>query len=220
MGDQVILLDLRRTKYVGIGGPHVAALAMVIDDWPIAGNDGSAGVDPARLSDSIVPLLRQHLLTDAAVPALPKPRLAEPDESLDAPDDCARRGIEWRQLFRLWRASALSSRWLRHRNLSEIALAVAQMRNGSTAGGPTSEAQRRAVQAYMRARPFAFTAHDRCLHDSLALVLFLAAERQFPRWVIGVRTRPFGAHSWVQSGRVVLNDLHENVRGYCPILVV
>jgi hypothetical protein len=65
-----------------------------------------------------------------------------------------------------------------------------------------------------------FTAHDRCLHDSLTLVRFLATKRLFPRWVIGVRTRPFAAHSWVQSGPTVLNDVHEHARDYRPILVV
>jgi hypothetical protein len=35
-----------------------------------------------------------------------------------------------------------------------------------------------------------------------------------------VTTRPFGAHSWVQDGTMVLNDQHEHVRGFRPILVV
>ena len=73
---------------------------------------------------------------------------------------------------------------------------------------------------YTRLRPFALTTYDRCLNDSLALIHFLATQGHFPRWVIGVRVQPFGAHSWVQSGDVVLNDLPENVRHYRPILVV
>ncbi len=79
---------------------------------------------------------------------------------------------------------------------------------------------RAAVAAYLRLRPFALTSHDRCLNDSLTLVHFLASQGLFPQWVIGVRVRPFCAHSWVQSGGVVLNDLPERVRAYEPILVV
>lgn len=76
------------------------------------------------------------------------------------------------------------------------------------------------MAAYEKLRPLAYTARERCLYDSLALLNFLAGEGLFPTWVIGVRTRPFGAHSWLQSGPVVLNDLHDHVRRFRPILVV
>ena len=76
-----------------------------------------------------------------------------------------------------------------------------------------------AVSAYLRLRPLLFSARDRCLHDSLTLVTFLAAEGILARWVIGVRVRPFAAHSWVQHEGLVLNDQHERVRGYRPIFV-
>jgi hypothetical protein len=79
---------------------------------------------------------------------------------------------------------------------------------------------RDAIATYDRLRPLVLTKHDRCVHDSLTLLGFLASEGLFPHWVIGVKTGPFGAHSWVQSGATVLNDLHENVRRYRPILVV
>jgi hypothetical protein len=82
------------------------------------------------------------------------------------------------------------------------------------------ESIRLAALTFERLRPLAFSARDRCLHDSLALVLFLFAEGLSARWVIGVKTNPFGAHSWVQSGRTVLNDQHEYVRAFRPILVV
>ena len=78
----------------------------------------------------------------------------------------------------------------------------------------------RAIAAYETLRPFVFTARDKCLQDSLALIGFLASEGLFPHWVIGVKTRPFGAHSWVQLGPTVLNDHHDHVRQFVPILVV
>ncbi|WP_431257592.1 lasso peptide biosynthesis B2 protein [Roseateles chitinivorans] len=82
------------------------------------------------------------------------------------------------------------------------------------------ESIRLAALTFERLRPLAFSARDRCLHDSLSLVFFLFAEGLSARWVIGVKTNPFGAHSWVQSGRIVLNDQHEYVRAFRPILVV
>lgn len=72
----------------------------------------------------------------------------------------------------------------------------------------------------MKLRPLLFTAHDRCLHDSLALVNFLASESVSATWVIGVRTDPFAAHAWVQTGDLVLNDQHEHVRRFRPIVTV
>lgn len=58
------------------------------------------------------------------------------------------------------------------------------------------------------------------MFDSLALLHFLARYRQFPRWVYGVKLKPFRAHCWVQAGDVVVNDIVDNVRGYTPIMSV
>jgi hypothetical protein len=63
-----------------------------------------------------------------------------------------------------------------------------------------------------------FTTKDKCLWESIALLEFLAVHRHFPRFVMGVRTGPFSAHSWVQCDDVVYNDSPEHVRGYRPIL--
>ena len=38
--------------------------------------------------------------------------------------------------------------------------------------------------------------------------------------VIGVRTSPFGAHSWAQHEDEVLNDSVEEVLRFTPILIV
>lgn len=127
----------------------------------------------------------------------------------------------WRHLLRLWLSATVAAHWLRHRSLAEIVRLVADSRPQGVWNHDAGEgAIEAAICSYMRVRPFAFTAHDRCLHDSLTLTQFLAARQLFPQWVIGVKTDPFGAHSWVQSGHTVLNDLHENVRRYRPILVV
>jgi hypothetical protein len=77
-----------------------------------------------------------------------------------------------------------------------------------------------AVSTFEQLRPLAFSAHDNCLYDSLTLIEYLAHQWIFPNWVIGVRTRPFLAHSWVQMDTVVLNDLHEHVGKFVPIMVI
>ena len=59
-----------------------------------------------------------------------------------------------------------------------------------------------------------------CLFDSLALIHFLARFGVFPQWVYGVRLEPWGAHCWVQSGDMVVNDIVDNVNGYTPIMSI
>jgi hypothetical protein len=73
---------------------------------------------------------------------------------------------------------------------------------------------------FFRMRVFTYTAYDRCVIDSLVLAHFLLRNGVVPTLVIGVATRPFEAHCWVQSGPIVLNSSVENVENYTPILVV
>jgi hypothetical protein len=69
-------------------------------------------------------------------------------------------------------------------------------------------------------RPFAFTSLDQCLFHALALTRFVNDSGQLATWVIGVRLRPWGAHSWVQQNHRVLDTTPEIVREYAPILAV
>lgn len=219
--DQVILLDLNRGNYLGIGGPQLHALSSLISDWPAADLDPVPQADAGVLAGWIEPLQRQHLLTDAPGHQAPRVPLAEPVDSLDIDDEPQHPVDECRQLLQLWHTTIITTLWLRRRSLTRIAADLADMRGRDAEPVDVPSTRLRAtVSTYTRLRPFVFTAHDRCLHDSLTLVRFLAARNLSARWVIGVRTRPFMAHSWVQSGGLVLNDLAENVRRYQPILVV
>lgn len=58
-----------------------------------------------------------------------------------------------------------------------------------------------------------------CLFQALVLRLFVRRGGAACDWVFGVRTWPFSAHCWLQSGDLVLNDLAERVGAYRPILV-
>jgi Transglutaminase-like superfamily len=219
---QVILLDLQHNKYVGIGGAQLPALARAIEGWPVPPDATGQQGAPVDIHALTAPLLAQGLITSAMTAGPATTMLKEPMHSLNAADSVRYRAIRWRQLSRFIRSTATASAWLRWRSLAAIAHIVAARRARLvTQDDSTSiEATHEPVAAYLRLRPFAFTAHDRCLHDSLTLVHFLTSERVLANWVIGVRTQPFGAHSWVQSGDTVLNDQHEHVRRYRPILVV
>lgn len=223
VGDQMIFLDLARGKYIGVGGPRVAGLSDALLGPPAGDHAPQAGGGLAPDGDWLARLRDQHLLSDAPATAAAcrAPGLPEAVATLDIDDDDRVTRADWRALARLWRATFVSAAWLRRRSLAHIAGRITALRlRDARQGAPAPETMHAAAARYMRLRPFALTSHDRCLDDSLALTLFLAGQGLFPRWVIGVKTHPFGAHSWVQSGGVVLNDLPERVRRYRPILVV
>ena len=229
---QVILLDLRRNKYFGVAGRHSPALADVVDGWPASAPAEGESLSVSDIDSLTRPLLLKGLLTprpldDQAV----ERRVAQPladliDQatiSLEADDAIDAATVGDGRVYRMVQSAAVAAMWLRWRSLLWIAEAVAGRRTRleQRRARPSSpEAMRAAVAAYAKLRPLVFTARDRCLHDSLALVGFLAAEGMFPRWVIGIQTQPFGAHSWVQSGGTVLNDHPDRVRRFRPILVV
>jgi len=219
---QVILLDLRRCQYLGIPGANALALTQVVLDWPMrmAEPPGVPTTDEASAGRCIAALLRRDLLLPATTPAHRVKSADEATESLDSGTAPSAPG--WQQLPRLCRAAMGAAWWLNRLSLADIATQVEAMRRrGPAAPRPSDPTElTTAVAAYTRLRPLLFTAHDRCLHDSLSLIRFLAMQKLPADWVIGVRTRPFAAHAWVQHGNLVLNDAHENVRAYTPILVV
>lgn len=216
---QVILLDLQNSAYLGVA--QCSALADRVDDWPRSPDSARECITFEAANRTLLSLLERGLLTHAPTKQPRHATVAEVTSSLDAEDNSQDRGIEARRVVRFLRSAAQTTLWLRCRSLQAIATAVQDRRDRlQSPSTPCSlESVRTATAAYERLRPFAFSAHKNCLHDSLALVAFLACEGAFPRWVIGVKTRPFGAHAWVQMGATVLNDQHEMVRQFRPILV-
>lgn len=59
-----------------------------------------------------------------------------------------------------------------------------------------------------------------CLYRAFTLLDFLRRDGVDARWVFGVRTWPFGAHCWLQSGDLLLDDDLDRVSLYTPIMVV
>lgn len=58
-----------------------------------------------------------------------------------------------------------------------------------------------------------------CLTRSIAMVHRLSRQGCSAELVMGVRSAPFSAHSWVQVGDVVCNDSPEEVARFTPIFV-
>ena len=221
---QVVLLDLIRNRYHGVSGAMSTAIACRVDRWPKVSSSTPPAPEQAAPNELISQLVAQGLLFEGVGNTAKENAIDAPTASLDFGDITAPESIGVRRFAHFITGAAQATWWLRHRSLQAITLAVTQRREARAAPGLTGiadlVAMKRATVAYERLRPFLFTARDQCLFDSLALLSFLAAEQLFPRWVIGVKTGPFGAHSWIQAGTTVLNDQHEYVRRFRPILVI
>lgn len=60
--------------------------------------------------------------------------------------------------------------------------------------------------------------HDQCLAWGLTLRKFLRNRSQPVSCIVGVSTRPFRAHCWVQTRNALVNDRYDYVRNFTPIL--
>jgi hypothetical protein len=76
------------------------------------------------------------------------------------------------------------------------------------------------VASFLKLCIWFYTADRHCLFDSLVLADFLTKKMIPCTFVIGVSTKPFLAHAWVQTGEFVLNDTAEHVQMFTPILAV
>ena len=76
------------------------------------------------------------------------------------------------------------------------------------------------THAFRRLRPFLYTARDNCLFDAMVLATYLLALGIDAVFVVAVRTQPFQAHAWTQSGNYLVDDYPEKVQLFTPILVV
>lgn len=220
-GRSVILLDLRRSRYLGVSETVSKALAGHVDGWPLNNEPGSADAWRDANFGVAQSLVSQGLLTPEPADRTPVITLQAATASIDIDAPLASRFLGARRLLQFTGSVAVAAWWLRCRSLEAAANSITARRSQL----PSTQAESLALMrpgmlAYEALRPFAFTAREKCLLDSLALVTFLARDGLLPRWVIGVKTSPFGAHSWVQSGTTVLNDQHEYVRQFSPILVV
>lgn len=222
-----VLLDLRRNRYYGVGRKETRVLSSLAANW----QDTSAAStftrdletlpmeDAVRIADKLV---EAGLLSkDAAEPAAFTPTAIDLNSLLTSVGHEVERKspIRWRHIISFLRACTWARRSVRSRTLYVVAEEIGRKKN---AAGAPFDAERaiELVGVFRRLRPHTFAARDQCLFHALALVKFLAAFDIYPTWVIGVRTKPWAAHSWVQQGTLLLDANPEQVCDYSPILAI
>ncbi|MBM0108670.1 lasso peptide biosynthesis B2 protein [Steroidobacter sp. S1-65] len=223
-----VLLDLRRNRYFGVGRKETAVLRSLAGNWQnfaTAAPAFAADAEPLPLEDAVRiadKLVDAGLLSNSAPePAVFTPAQVDLDSLLTSVGHEVERtaSIRWRHLVEFMRACSWARRSVRSRTLYVVAEEIGQQKN---AAGAPFDAERaiELVGIFRRLRPHTFAARDQCLFHALALVRFLASHSVYPTWVIGVRTKPWAAHSWVQQGTLLLDANPEQVCEYTPILAI
>jgi hypothetical protein len=218
-----IVLDLKRNRYFGIGKGETRALSAVALNWSEV-QGATNDLEPMTL-ETAAPIA--EALVDAGLLSREAPTsVSISTGSIDLTSTLTSVGHELTRetsmqlthIVSFLRALAWAGRGLRTRTLYSLACEV-----GEWKGGNVKFDEERAIELvslFRRLRPHTFAARERCLFHALTLVKFLSYYEVFPAWVIGVRAKPWGAHSWVQQGTLLLDANPEHVCEYAPILTV
>jgi hypothetical protein len=197
-GGRTLFLDLRQNRYFAItpaAEPDIARL-----------ENGDA-----LAPDS--PLISAGLVIPSNTPFMPPTRPAVPQASLL--DTCLRPGPA------LVLSLVGKFAWAR----SSLALMPRSVLPREANGhldrySPDDETELRRIAGAYRTASHVVGAHDQCLAWSLALTRLCRRRGHAAHCLLGVASRPFSAHAWVQSGDHLLNDRYDFVRNFTPILVL
>lgn len=196
--DDIVVLDLRTDTYLCV--PGAAAPSGL----------GAPPTDASRLNG----LLVQAGLVDAAAPMA----FAQAPRATADLEDAVVGRLQWRDLFEAARATADVLLAYRRRSLSQL-VTLASARSSDELA-PDADARALQLARAFRRWSVLCPVPGKCLVRSFMLLRYLQRHGASAIWVFGVRTWPFRAHCWLQVGPVVIDDAHERLVAYSPILAV
>lgn len=217
----VVFLDLLRNRYFSIGETDARAVGPFVmnhrSSEPLSAGASIAAANRVAARLITAGLLQQGDPGERTMAAMS----VDPGAALFSIEDGSRGAHSVRDYLLSF---ALSCMWaraaLKFSSLYAIATHIEGARKQHAYAACDNERLTLLVHVFRTLRPYAFTPRDECLFHALALTRFLHQNGQFPTWVIGVRIRPWGAHSWVQHGQWVLDTTPEIVREYVPLIAV
>jgi Transglutaminase-like superfamily len=219
--DYIVVLDLKQDRYFALEAAKTAPLGSVLSGWPTSAPTEAAALPQATAGEVAAPLVRRGWLLEGPGKDATPVSAPRPETELVRPTDVIGTKLGVRAVVAFVVASVLAKFVLRFWRFERVIHRVAARKARRASNQPLDrEHARQLVDAFDRMRVFLFSSREECLHDSLAVVEFLAQYGIFPTWVFGVRARPFVAHCWVQDTDLVFNDTVENVTTYVPIMVV
>jgi hypothetical protein len=217
-------LDAQSQRYLALSPNDASFLGNFIDDFP--GCPSPQLIGAGDDSQTSLPSLLEHrgLLTrDVSLGKPMEPVSIFTREAVSYSEVCsAREHVRLHHVVRLIEAAAYARWRLKHVRFDRLIHAVTVRKRAAVSRStPTVPNDVRTLASiYWYLRCLVTTSSEKCLLDSLILIDFLARYRIYPEWIVGIRTQPFLAHSWVQAGALVLNDSVEKVRRFFPMLVV
>jgi hypothetical protein len=222
VGDGLVLLDLRRNRYLGLPESQTVMLSGLVADWPLRRTvDTSDDYDAERdrLANALVRNgVLSHTKCGSGVIERP-PAAVDALRSIDLRTARTRiPSIAYaRFAFALVRSRFVFS-------CCTLRGVIAHLRKQSSKADGLREPTRHRLAELMGhfviLRAFTYTAKDRCVLDCLVLSEFLRLHAVKSTFVIGVTTRPFQAHCWIQVGGTMMNDEVESAAYHVPILSV
>jgi hypothetical protein len=219
----VVLLDLKRNRYLGLGLTNARELAALAANW----SQVSTETQPIEALACDSALAHVAAFVQAGLLSREPPEIAFSTRTVDLTVQLTSIGLQEQAVTSLRlhyilefiRACLWAKRALRTRTLYSVACEISAAKAQASS---TVNLQRtiELVCIFRRLRPYAFESHDRCLFHALALLHFLARHGSHPTWVIGVCARPWGAHSWLQLDNCVLDSSPEEICRFTPILAI
>ena len=213
----LIFLDLMRNRYSGLVRCDALTLSKYVDGIPAVdsslGECSESNTKDAALLDALVAagvLTRAPTATREIVSTpvpLNGPLTSIGDEIAGTPDVNA-----WQiAVFLIYLISSAVA--LRLLPLRHVVRVVHRKRLAALAKGYKFNVSRAAdlVATFRGIRPYFFLPKDKCLLHALTLTRYLAHHGEFPVWVLGVKTDPWAAHSWVQQEDFLLDCNPEKV---------
>lgn len=194
-------------------GADLVLLDLAADDYLCLPECGDLRIDGRQVRGSMEELLRlaaDELLHPTSAPddripppALPSARLPAPPPIRPTLRDVATFAVIWIDAVR------------RRPTLLELSRRYA--RRGGRRSDPEALAAR--VEVFRQLLPLAPWT-GACLLQAELLLRFVNAANLDADWVFGVRTFPFLAHCWLQSGDQCVSEAPETLTVYRPILVI
>ncbi len=221
--DAAVILDVRKDKYIGLSEQQALALYHVVKGWPEPPSiHTNLDFDRHDVDELATTLVNEDLLEPGSISDVTASRTRVPEVVNCLYNDFTARPphISPGHCLNLLCAIAWGRYSMRRRTLEHIINRV-QTRRDKYVHRPDAvdlDEMLELARIFLYLRPFFYSWTGLCLLDSLILLEFMSAYNLFPHCVFGVRTAPFSAHAWVQTGDWALNATVEVTRRFVPIL--
>jgi hypothetical protein len=222
----VVVLDARYGKYSFIPGDRARSVEGVVQGWPALPSVEMVAAERLAPSSLLKSLIEGGMVTRLSDHRSVHGERVVPfpagEALLDALAATEETEVRWRDVVTFTLSVTYAKLMLKYRPFDALLSDLRRRKNGLPTGVSASPVTqiRESVKTFSWLRPFAYAESDACLFDSVALTDFLLRRGMSVDFFIGVRMRPFVAHSWVQAHRFALNELPEYLSAYTPILSV